>query len=59
MDINIFSDINPSNSEKKRVAEEKAGLAEEKANNVGKEKEELQQLCDRLQAEMKLLPAEA
>ena len=45
--------------EKKRVAEEKAGLAEEKANNVGKEKEELQQLCDRLQAEMKLLPAEA
>mmetsp|Transcript_3159 Transcript_3159/g.7490 ORF Transcript_3159/g.7490 Transcript_3159/m.7490 type:complete len:840 (-) Transcript_3159:119-2638(-) len=45
--------------EKNRVAEEKAGLAEEKAMSLGKEKEQLQLLCDRLQAEMKLLPAEA
>ena len=45
--------------EKNRVAEEKAGLAEEKATSLGKEKEQLQLLCDRLQAEMKLLPAEA
>ncbi len=38
---------------------EKHRVAEEKADMLGKENSLLQQLCDRLQAEIKLLPAEA
>jgi len=32
---------------------------EEKVDNLTKENEELQQLCDQLQTEIKLLPAES
>ena len=40
-------------------AKEKCREAEERVDNLSKENEKLQQLCQQLQDEMKLLPAEA